>query len=174
MSRQSEVTSQSHDEVTLLAVLRRETRLAFVANVIISVAAFLVVFGWHPVAVKSFASDFYSQSAGVAFIGTLIPALLLQNKVRRDEVVPTGRRAGARRLCAAFLAVVIIAAFVIGPVAAGVARMVAPAILTPSEALPIKALYGGVLAWLASPPIFRMILGLSPPGRNMFGSSRVD
>jgi hypothetical protein len=134
--------------VTQQAIVRRETAISVAINVVLSIGFFVALFGLAgPAAPVALARDFVPQAFMVALMGTLVPGLLVRAKV--------GGAVGAVVLRA--LGFAIGAALIAGGLAfLLVSRLAAPVPVAP--AIAIKAVFGGVLAAIVTPPAVRAVL----------------
>lgn len=143
------------------ALVRRETAISIAINMVLSAAAFLLLFGYGgvvPVAgLHGLAVDILPQALIVAIMGSLVPGLLTRRRLRGRAVAP---REGTARLPLAARALLVgLGVMVVAGGGAWLAcRSSDVASMTAAAALSIKVLFGGAVALIVTPSAVRSAL----------------
>jgi hypothetical protein len=144
------------------AIIRRETRISLVINLVLSGAFFLAVFGVIPrpltlAAPDNLALDFLPQSLAIGFFSALVPALLVNGKRRKGLIVGLDNNA-ATAMTTLFRALGFAA---IAALAGAAIALLLPMIITQIgyfAAFAVKLFFGGLLAGLITPRALRRSL----------------
>lgn len=144
------------------AIIRSETRVSVVINMVLSAGFFLAAFGTSArpltlAAPDNFALDFLPQSLAIGFFAALVPALIISRKRRGGRIDGVDSHAAligttmvrAIGFAAATGAVGVIVAFVFPLAATQIGYF---------PALVMKLIYGGALAFLVTPRALRLAL----------------
>lgn len=142
------------------ALLRTELRIAILVNAALSIGFFLLVFGWRDAAARDLAIDFLPQTFGVTFLGTLIPSLITLRKIALGRIVPAGPVPTRGRHVLRIIAWAVGAVIILGGSAAALFTAFAPPMVPPLVGVTTKAVYGGLVGALITPPILRAALGM--------------
>ncbi|HEX8415447.1 MAG TPA: hypothetical protein VF637_16435 [Sphingomicrobium sp.] len=154
------------------ALLRQETILAGVINMVLSILFFLLIFGWAPATSRSLAMDFLPQTFGITMLGGIVPGFLTLGRIKRGIVVPLRTPPTRAGLVARITLVAVSAVVVIGGLAGLAMATFAPASIAPLPAVVLKAVYGAILGIVVTPPILRMALGMPVwPGQRMVATA---
>ena len=141
-------------------LLKQEAGMAILMNALFSIGFFFLIFGWNPVGNRDLAIDWLPQTAGIAFLGTLIPSLITYARIRRGKVVPAGPVPPIGRHLLRTIFVALLAVALAGGAAALLTLWIAPDELAPLPTVLIKAAYGALLGRLLTPPMLRLVLGM--------------
>ena len=136
------------------AVLRRETTVSIIINMLFSLVFTWIVFGSAVSTPKQdVLIDFVPQSFMVALMGGLIPSFLTRKHriAGWAATMPTGAAALPRNLLLRSLVIALLATLVIGGAAALVAALLLDENVEYVTLLLFKPIYGGCLAALVTP-----------------------
>lgn len=149
-------------------LLLRETSISVVINVAISAGFFIAFFGLHgEVPAAALARDSFPQAFAIGLMGSLVPGLLTQARVKRGDVVP---RQGRPRLGVPVrsLLLAITSGIGLGGCAFLAISTAAPARIEWTHAMLFKLIFGALTAALVTPISVRAALlqGTPKPQRS--------
>lgn len=141
-----------------------ETMIGMVINALFSAGFAFLVFGgraeialWGP---TGLALDFVPQTFAIAMMSVLVPTALTRRRIRAGTLAPDGTAPSRlpRNLLVRALLMALVATVVLGGVATVLLAAIRVGPLAFAAVLPLKIIYGALVALAVTPPALRAAL----------------